>query len=415
MRDRDLYAAILGVQSPWHVSDVQLDQSSREVRVLVEAASSTAFGCPECGADSPRHDHRERRWRHLDTCQFRTILVAKVPRVDCAEHGVHQVKVPWSEPGSRFTALFEALVIDWLREAPLSAVARLLGLSWDQVDGIMERAVQRGLARRQQIPVEFVGVDEASFRKGHRYVTFVTDLVTGDVLHVAPGRTKEALAAWLADLRPEQRQAIQAFAMDMWKPFIAAVLEAIPLAKDKVCFDRFHVAQHLGDAVDRVRREEHRRLKEEGSDLLTGTRMLWRRRAENLGEVELRALEVLEELSLKTAKAWGFKENAAMLWRFKHRGWALRAWTRWIGRVMRSRLEPMKRVARMIRDHLWGIVNAIVHGVTNAGSEATAAKVQRIKRRACGFRNMDRFVNAILFHLGGLDLYHEVLGTHTKS
>jgi transposase len=150
--------------------------------------------CPECGAAKRRYDSRSRRWRHLDTCQFQTILVAEVPRVECAEHGVRQVRVPWGEPGSRFTALFEALVIDWLREASVAGVARHLGLSWTAVAGIMKRAVERGLARREPRLPAHLGVDETSFQKRHEYVTVVLDRVgEGAVVHVADGRGREAL------------------------------------------------------------------------------------------------------------------------------------------------------------------------------------------------------------------------------
>ena len=124
MRDRDLYAQILGIASPWMVTDVKLDLRGSEVAVRVVVDPAATLACPECGTTSPRYDSRERRWRHLDTCQCQTILVADVPRVSCTEHGVKQVKVPWAEPNSHFTALFESVVIDWLREAPISAVGR---------------------------------------------------------------------------------------------------------------------------------------------------------------------------------------------------------------------------------------------------------------------------------------------------
>jgi transposase len=132
MRDRDLYARILGLESPWKVSHVELLSDVEEVEVFVEVSGSAPLPCPECGAACGRHDHRKRRWRHLDTCQFKTTIVGRIPRVNCAEHGVHQVAVPWSESGSGFTALFEGLVIDWLLDAPIAAVARKLRVTWDQ-------------------------------------------------------------------------------------------------------------------------------------------------------------------------------------------------------------------------------------------------------------------------------------------
>ena len=129
MRDKDLYAQILGIKSPWQVAGVELDVSAGEVTVQVEQEAGVKSCCPSCGKAAPGYDSRRRRWRHLDTCQYKTILVADVPRVKCEEHGVVTVSVPWAEPGSGFTAMFEALVIDWLKEASISAVSRLMGLS----------------------------------------------------------------------------------------------------------------------------------------------------------------------------------------------------------------------------------------------------------------------------------------------
>ena len=194
MRDnRDLYTRILGVERPWRVVDVVFDREAGQVEIFLEDGGGK-LRWPECDKKSCGYDTRERRWRHLDTCQFRTILVAKVPRIECKEHGVRQVDVAWAEAGSRLTALFEALVIDWLQEASISAVARMTKLSWDTVDGVMQRAVARGLARRKvHLPTK-IGVDEKAFKKGHKYVTIVHDAESGHVIHVADDRKTEALA-----------------------------------------------------------------------------------------------------------------------------------------------------------------------------------------------------------------------------
>jgi len=179
MRDKDLYAQILGIKSPWQVSGVELDLSEGEVTVHVEQEKGATQCCPTCGEVSAGHDSRTRRWRHLDTCQYKTILVADVPRVKRQEHGVVTAGVPWVEPGSGFTAMFEALVIDWLKETSISTVSRLMGLSWTAIDGIMQRAVDRGLSRREEICVTQIGLDETAFRKRHDDVTIASDHEAG--------------------------------------------------------------------------------------------------------------------------------------------------------------------------------------------------------------------------------------------
>ena len=417
MQDRDLYARILGLVDPWQVRDVEIDVKGEEVRVTVAPKVHATFACPECNKPCPGYDARPRSWRHLDTCQFRTILVADVPRVNCAEHGVKQVSVPWAEPGSGFTALMEAVVINWLLSlASIKTVAKQLRLSWDEVDGIMGRAVARGLLRRRRVEVRRIGVDETSFQRRHEYVTIVTDLDGRTVLHVADGRKRESLDAFFRSLDPDQLAAIDAVAMDMCAAFVASTSEFVPDAEGKIGFDKFHVASHLGDAVNRVRRDEHKALLARGDDSLKGTRFLWLTNPDNMDAADAGALDALHEMNLKTGKAWAFKETAMCIWRLVNRSRAKAEWKAWIAKAMRSRLEPIKKVARMIRTHLWGIVNAMALGITNAASESINSKVQRIKRAACGFRNRDRFRNAILFHLGGLDLYpNGASATHTTS
>lgn len=187
MRDRGLSARLPGIAAPWHVHDIELRLEEGEVHVRL-APEAAAHECPRCGVAAPGYDTRERRWRHLDACQYRTIVIADVPCVHFATHGVVQIAVPWADAGARFTALFEALVIDWLHKASLAAVARRLHLSWDAVDGIQQRAVALGLARRPAVPPQRIGVDETSFQKHHEYVTVVCDLARDVVLYVADDR-----------------------------------------------------------------------------------------------------------------------------------------------------------------------------------------------------------------------------------
>jgi transposase len=327
---------------------------------------------------------------------------------------VKTIGVPWAEPGSPFTALFEALVIDWLRAANTQATARLLSLSWDQVDGVMQRAVRRGLSRRKLRAPHRVGVDETSFQRRHEYVTVVADAEQGVVHHVADGRGKEALAAYYDSFTPAELAGIESVAMDMWGPYIAATLAALPDAAAKIAFDKFHVAMHLGAAVDRVRREENRSLRAEGDETLSGTRHLWLYHPDHLPDQQAARFDRLVSKSLKTSRAWMLKELAMEMWECRDRAQAREIFASWYAWAIRSRLEPMKRVAAMIKRHLDGILNAIVRRVTNARLEGLNTKIQHLKRSARGFRNRDRFRAAIYFHLGGLDLYPGSL-THSNS
>lgn len=404
MDDSELYARVLGVTSPWDVESVDLKESEGRIEILVVHDHDGTWSCPECSGAATRHDTRRRSWRHLDTCQFQTILTAEVPRVRCPDHGVLQLRVPWAEPGSRFTALFEGLAISWLKEASISAVARLMGLSWDQVDGIMARAVRRGLARRGPKTFTRIGVDEVASRRGHRYLTIVSDHAEGTVEHVAVGRRKAALDSFYAGLTPAQRKAIKVVSMDMWKAFISSTEEWIPGAESKIAFDKFHVAQHLGNAVDKVRRAENRELLTEGDRTLVKSRYLWLRNIDTMKESMRDTLEALRAKTLKVARAWLHKELAMELWWKRPRENIEADWRTWCRSAAACRLAPIIEAQRTIRTHLQGIVNAIAHQATNARAEGINSRIQRVKSMARGFRNVERFRNAIFFHLGGLDL-----------
>ena len=417
MNDRKLYEQILGIPQPWYVDDVALKLDQGEIQVHVRG-DAPIERCPECGRKCTRYDASERRWRHLDTCQYRTILVATVPRVECDEHGVRQVRVPWAEERSRFTALFEALVIDWLMATEsLTAVAQGLRLSWDEVAGIRARAVARGMKRRGRAPLPAsIGVDETSIRRGHEYITVVNALGQARVLEVIDDRTQASLDTFYSQYAPGELGAVESVAMDMWAAYIASTRKHLPNADDKIVFDKFHIMKHLGDAVDKVRRRENRALRAEGDHRLDRTRYLWLTHPERLeGEARAR-IEALRHGTLRTARAFRYKEHASHLWGYVRRGMAERVWRQWLHGALRCRLEPIRRVARMIRDYWYGVINAATSDITNAMSESVNSQIQRIKKRACGFRSRERFREAILFHLGRLDLYPASLQlAHSKA
>jgi len=408
MRDTDLYAQILGLRAPWYVNGVSLDRASSQVTVHVAAQEVQHF-CPRCGEPSPGYDKRLCRWRHLDTMQYHTILEAEVPRVECKTHGVLLMAVPWADPDSGYTALFEALVIDWLQEATVEAVARMLKLSWGVVDRIMQRAVARGLSRREALYPVNISVDETSFQKHHEYVTVVTDQDTSRVLFVADNRSTESLSGFYATLDETQLAGIRSVAMDMWPAYIGATQLALRDADLKISFDKFHVAKYLGDAVDKVRRGEHKKLLRGGDERLKGSKYQWLRNPHNMTRAQKQHFQALRDSTLKTARAWGLKQEAMSLWDYSSRTWATKGWLQWLSWAQRCRLPPMQAVAKMIKRHLWGILNAIVLKSHNGHSESMNSRIQRIKRKACGFRNRGRFRNAIYFHCGGLNLYPQTL------
>lgn len=405
MRDRELYEQILGIGAPWFVEEVELRLEQGEVHVFLQHEEREKWACAECGEMLPLYDHQEeRRWRHLDTCQYQTILHAEPPRTKCEVHGVRVVGLPWAEPHSRFTVLLERLAIEWLLAASQQAVAERLGLSWDEIHGIMERAVKRGLERRKAEVVNKIGVDEKAFRKGHRYLTLVNDLEGSRVLYVAPDRKQTSLDGFWRTLTEEQWRGIEVVAMDMWDPYVASVREHLPGWERKIVFDKFHIAQYLGEAVDKVRRRENQTLRAAGDDRLAGTRYDWLRSAAALEPADRRELLELRKSGLKTGRAWALKESGMAFFNYRYERPARKHFRWWHNWAVRSRLTPMIEVARMLKRRFENIVTYIRHRVTNATSESLNAKIQWVKYTARGFRNQQNFITAIYFHCGGLDL-----------
>lgn len=407
MDDKELYTQVLGIRLPWKVGSVTMNVSGGEIVVHVSCERS-GHVCSHCGVECPHHDTKTRRWRHLDTCQYRTVIEAEVPRVKCREHGVHQVKVPWAEEYSRFTALFESLVINWLKDASIKTVAEQCRLTWDEADGIMQKAVTRGLQRRDlqgsAAPVH-LGVDETSFQKRHEYVTVVTDRDSGTVVHVAADRSSESLGAYYNKLTEQERAAIKTVSMDMAPGYIAATKSFVPEAEKKICFDRFHVMNLFGKAIDKTRRSEGKVLSERGDSSLKRTKFLWLSASENLEPEQYERLLEARQSAARTARAWEIKEFARSLWNYKHRATARKVWRSLTDWIARCRLIHVVQTGRTIKKHIEGILNAVTSRVTNAMAESLNARIQEVKRRSCGFRSRSRFTNAIYFHLGGLDLH----------
>lgn len=406
MRDIELYRHLLGIAAPWTVREVELSVEALRVDVWVEHPEGQTFSCPECQSECPVYDHGEERvWRHLDSCQFQTFLHASPPRIKCPEHGVKTASLSWADARSRFTLLFERMAIDVLKACDTQAAARLLGLSWDEAHGIKRRAVVRGMKVRGALEPGYLGVDEKAFKRGHSYVTVVSELETGNVRHVAETRTKETLADFYCALSAEEKAGIEAVAMDMWPAFINATKEALPDAEGKIVFDRFHIMGKLSEAVDKVRRGEHKALMQAGDQRLKGSKYLWLRNVENMQAEQRLAFTELKDLNLKTARAWAIKEMLKQMWSYRSKTWARKFFDRWYFWATHSRLKPVVAAAKTVKRHLDGLLNYCQHPITNATAESINAKIQKLISQSRGYRSIENFKSDILFHCGGLNLY----------
>lgn len=411
MRDTELYQHLLGLVAPWTVSRVELSVEDGRVDVWVEHPKRTRFICPECEAELAVYDHSEERaWRHLDSCAFLTYLNAAPPRVNCSKHGVRQVRLPWAEPHSRFTALFERLAIDVLKECDVLGASRLLRLSWDEAWHLMDRAVARGRAAKPATVPAHIGVDEKSAGRGQDYITVVSDLDAGTVEDIADERRQTSLDSYFDRFTPDQREAIEAVAMDMWEPYINSVRAHLTDADEKIVFDRYHIMRYLLDAVDTVRKQEHRTLAAAGDKTLAQTKYLWLYSAENLPARHVDRFAALRAGDLKTSRAWAIKETLRHFWNYRRRAWGHRHWKRWYFWATHSRLKPVIDAARTLKRHEAGLLSYFTHPITNAAAEGLNSRIQAIRVSARGYRNRDNFKTAIWFHCGGLQLYPRTHG-----
>lgn len=398
------YGQLLGITSPWEIYRVELELEAQRVDIWIEYIDDEG-SCPECDATCPKYDTRkERTWRHLDTMQFETHLHCEVPRVRCEKHGVKSLGVPWAGKNSRFTLLFEAFAIRVLKAArSIEEARKLLCLNWHQVDAIKARAVKRGLARRQETRIDYLGIDEKHFRSGHNYVSNLYDLTGGRVLDVVEGRTENDCKQLIEQaLTPEQQAQVTAVALDMWQAYANAVSET--LSQADIVHDRFHISQHLNDAVDSVRRAESKALGKVGDNRLKGSRYYWLANEENLDEERTEQFSVLKKSDLKVARAWAIKEMFRDFWDYRYATWAERHFEQWYAWAIRCRLEPIKKKARMIKNHLPNILTYFKHRISNAVAEGLNSKIQTIKANARGYRSFEGFRNSILFYCGGMDM-----------
>jgi len=399
------YALLLGIGSPWQVKAVELKLGEKKVEIELGWQWGLQAPCPECGQACSIHDCApERTWRHLDTMQFTTLIRARVPRSACPEHGVKTLQVPWAAPQGRFTLLFERFAVEvLLASASVSQACELLGIGWETAHEMMRRAVARGLTRRQREALPHLGMDEKSFGRGQSYITLLTDLDQARVLDVVEERTAEAAGELWQTLTPEQKQTVEAVAVDMWEPFIRAIETAVPDAD--IVHDKYHVSSYLGKAVDQVRRAEHKELRAAGDETLTGTRQLWLYNPQNFNPEQAQEFAALKDLHLKVARAWAAKELFTRFWDYRGEGWARRFFQDWFGWVSRSRLKPVIEVAQTLKRHLENLLTYLKHHITNAVSEGMNSKIQNLKSAARGFRNFRNYRTRILFFCGKLDLY----------
>ena len=401
MTDTDLLRNILRLGEGWAVTDVNVNSISKEVDIYIEYTKTT--GCfPSTNKEFKIYDFKStRRFRHLDLFEYKTFINARLPRVRNDKHEVKTIELSWAGERLNYTHLFENRVIEMLLISKnQTKTADYFDTSYDIIHGIMERAVQRGLERRELSGIHAISIDEKSFGNGQKYLTVLSDPINKCVLDIIEGRKvedTEELLTWT--LSPKQLDDIWIVSMDMWKPYMLSVEEIIPQAD--IVHDKFHVAKYLNKAVDQVRKLEVKK-----QEILKNTKYIFLKNKDSWTEAQTLKFKEIDQINLATAQAWQIKENFNGIYRQGRKQHCLNYFEQWYTDTLEKGIKPMIKVADTMLKHLKGIVNAAVTDITNSIAENLNAQIQVVKSIARGFANVGAYRNAILFFQGKLNLFH---------
>jgi len=397
MQSEQLFESALGVNSPWYVRETQFDAQARTLTIRVDFRSGSRFSHSEVTGEHPVHDTQTKRYRHLNFFEHECFLEVRVPRVKLPDGAVRLIEPPWAGKLSGFTQLFEALVLALCREMPFAAVGRLVGESWHRVARIAERYVELALAEADFAEVRELAIDETSKSRGHDYVTLAADAARRAVIFVTETREATAIERLAADLAAHggDPEAIEAVSIDMSPAYIKGVETHLPNAA--ITFDKFHVIAKASHALDLTRRAEQKRDPE-----LKGLRWALLKDRHALSPSRRADLDALrKQLTTKrTARAWQYREDLREILNRKQINVVRDMLWQWCTNVMRSKVEPMKDVARMIRNRLEGIVAWARTRMTNGFLEALNGLFQAAKRKARGYRRLST-IHTIIFLLAG--------------
>ena len=376
------------------------------IEVEVRPRANARAKCSQCGGAAPGYDTLPPRcFAFVPLWHIPVVFLYAMRRVACARCGVKVESVPWATGKHRVTDAYAWFLAGWAKRLSWQEVATVFHSSWDTVSRSVRMAVEWGLAHRDLEGIEAIGIDELARRRGHRYLTLVyqIDRHCKRLLWIGRERKAETLHGFFDELGAARSAALRFVCSDMWKPYLKGVAERAGQAVHVL--DRFHIMSHFSKAIDEVRAAEARKLAAEGkAPVLRRSRWLLLKRPENLTDAQSERLAELVRRNLRTVRAYLLKEDFQALWEYVSPYWAGRFLDRWCTRTMRSRLDPMKRVARMMRSHRELILNwfrargALSNGIV----EGFNGKARVTTKKAFGYRTCEALEIALYHTLGDL-------------
>jgi len=375
--------------------------------IEIRARKGSRPVCSGCGKPGSGYDTQgTRRFEFVPLWGIAVFFLYAMRRVDCPACGVKVERVPWAEGKRHLTTTYAWFLAGWAKRLSWLEVARAFRTSWENVFRSVKMAVEWGLVHRDLDNVTSIGVDEICWRKKkEKFATLVYQLDAGRrrLLWIGKDRTARTFRDFFKWLGPERCQRLSFVCSDMWKPYLRIIAEMAPTAVN--ILDRFHVMSHMGKAIDKVRSDEVKELKNKGQvPVLSGGRWCLLKRPDNLTDKQVDKLEDLLKCNLKTVRAYLLKEDFQRFWEYISPGWAVKFLDEWCTRAMRSKLKPMKKVAKMLRNHRGLLLNwFIARGKIALGCvEGFNNKAKVVTKRSYGFRSYDTLKIALYHALGDL-------------
>jgi transposase len=378
--------------------DETVDGTLRLIVAIVPRANSRPI-CSGCEKVRPGYDRlKPRQFEFIPIWNIPVLFEYAARRVDCPDCGVRVEKLPWASGKRTLTTVYMQFLAHWARKLSWRETANSFHTTWDKVCQAVEYIVEWGLKHRQVGPIFAMGVDEIQYRRGHKYLTLVyqiDDLTR--LLWVGQERTVETFERFFEMIGPEVASKIEFVCSDMWKPYLKVIREKCSQAVHVL--DRFHIVAKMNDALDDVRAEEARKLKAAGHEILKHTRWCLLKRQRNLTDDQQFRLRDLLQYNLKTVRAYLLKEIFQQFWDYTSPTWAGYFLDEWCRQTMRSRIEPMKKIVRMLRGHRDLILNYFrARKVISSGTiEGLNNKAKVTMRKSYGFRTF-RITELALYH-----------------
>jgi transposase len=399
MTQQELFAAALGLTSPWFVEKIVFSATDKRLDIYIDFERGGVFPCPLCKEMCKAYDTADESWRHLNFFQHSAYLHARVPRVDCGDcHLVRKVDVPWARSGSGFTLLFEAFMMSLAQEMPVKAIADIVGEHDTMIWRIVRHYVARAVSQQDLSQMTVVGVDETASRRGHKYITLFFDLPQKRLAFATSGKDSVTVAQFANALKAQGGDPSQVtqIACDMSPAFIKGIHKSLP--KAEITFDRFHLTKIVNEAVDQVRREEV-----VSNESLKKSRYLWITNPANLTRKQRQILNSLSCQHLKTARAYHIRLAFQDFFNKPDRASGeetLKAWYFW---ATHSRLQPIIDAAKTIKDHWDGVLNWFTNRINTGLLEGFNSLIQAAKSRARGYRSDENLIAMAYLIAGRLD------------